>query len=63
MVINKDNLAFVIDPDKTEEFLKEIDKNKGNLKKAIDRIEGKKKRSLNKKKSSSVVTEELFSPN
>lgn len=62
MVINKDNLAFVIDPDKTEEFLKEMSKNKGNLKKVLDRIEEKKKKSLNKK-SSSVVTEELFSPN
>lgn len=62
MVINKDNLSFVIDPDKTEEFLKEMSKNKGNLKKVLDRIEEKKKKSLNKK-SSSVVTEELFSPN
>lgn len=58
--MNKNNLAFVVDPDKTKEFLEEISKNKGNIKKALDRIEEKKKKSLNKK-SSSVATEELFS--
>lgn len=57
--MNKDNLAFVVAPDKTEEFLKAIKESKGNLKKVIDRIE-KRKKILNKK-SSSVVTEELSS--